>query len=109
MWNVFTWYSVRGANSKHPEALDSRHFEKINHDCGILDGRRVQNADLAIIMKKWAKADNGHTLLYHDFLSAMRDVSLRCYPDTLTEEAAFHRLLCERVPVSYTHLRAHET
>jgi hypothetical protein len=94
IWSIFTHYSIRGANSKHPELLDSRHFGQMIRDCGLLENRNLQKADLAIVIRKWAKKD-GHTLHFGPFLNALKDVALRCYPGALTAEAAFHKLLCE--------------
>jgi hypothetical protein len=97
IWSIFTYYSIRGANSKHPEALDSRHFGQMIRDCGLLEGKkRLVKADLAIIIRKWAKKDK-HTLHFGPFLNALKEIGLRCYPEALTAEAAFHKLLCEAV------------
>lgn len=99
LWNIFTFYTLHG-DPLDPEHMRATQLVKLARDTQIVGHTDVTEADLNVAYTAEVKRKNRtgiKRMTYSDFLTAMMKISAKVYPDSVTIDDAFQKLLMENI------------
>ncbi|XP_027698982.1 tubulin polymerization-promoting protein family member 2 [Vombatus ursinus] len=82
---TFHLFAAFGDSSSSGSSINNKNFTKLCKDCGIIDGKTVNNTDVDIVFSK-VKERNARTINWNQFQMALRELGQKKFREKKSDE-----------------------
>ncbi|XP_078007430.1 tubulin polymerization-promoting protein family member 2 isoform X2 [Phascolarctos cinereus] len=84
---TFHLFAAFGDSSSSGGSINNKNFTKLCKDCGIIDGKMVNNTDVDIVFSK-VKERNARTINWNQFQMALKELGQKKFKEKKSDEKA---------------------